>query len=99
MSQPQILKSVIAVGVVFAVIPEDVTVCARDYVIEPAETIQRFVSERNGNNLKEKGRRGKSLDERTKGVWKWIVTIQLANVVCRKSRSEMSVKTTVWKAG
>ena len=53
-SDPEIAEGVVSVGIVFAVIAEDVWHVARDLVVETAKTMRRFVGKRDRDDLKQK---------------------------------------------
>ena len=52
--EPQVLKGVVAVGIVLAVVAENVGHVAGNFVVEIAKSVLRIKGKGNGDDLKEK---------------------------------------------
>ena len=54
LSEPKVLEGVVSIGIVFAVIAENVGHVAGNRVVKTAKSMHGFISKRNGDDLKEK---------------------------------------------
>ena len=54
LAEPEVLEGVVAVGVIFAIIAENILQRTGDRIIKTTESMTGVVGEGNGNNLKEK---------------------------------------------
>ena len=52
LAEPKILKSVVAIGIVFAIISENVFLEGRNLIVKAAKAVLRIEGKRDGNDLK-----------------------------------------------